>query len=87
VVIVGLRAWHPPIVPTRTGGAAVAGETNLTLGTRLCRGQFRRTRLALAVAGPCHGRKAAATAVAPVRPEVKILAERLSARSFSAAMR
>jgi hypothetical protein len=38
---------------------------------------FHRRRLAFAVAGPCHGRKAAATAVAAVRPEVKILAERL----------
>jgi hypothetical protein len=47
--------------------------------SRLCLGQFRRRRLAFAVAGPCHGRKAAATAVAPVRPEVKILVERLSA--------
>ena len=47
--------------------------------SRLCLGQFRRKRLAFAVAGPCDGRKAAATAVAPVRPEVKILVERLSA--------
>jgi hypothetical protein len=62
-------------------------DDNRGRGSRLCRGQFRRRRLAFAVAGPCHGRKAAATAVAPVRPEVKILVERLSARRFSAAMR
>lgn len=66
---------------------ALVGDQNLTLDIRLCLAHFRRRRFAFAVAGPCHGRMAATTAVAPVRPEAKILVERLVAVSFSAAMR
>jgi hypothetical protein len=66
---------------------ALVGDQNLTLDIRLCLAHFRRRRFAFAVAGPCHGRMAAITAVAPVRPEAKILVERLIAVSFSAAMR